>query len=105
MELIEVQTTLESSSLVQFNNYFMHLMPMSMTIPTRGSLTLTRNLSSRAVAYSDHKLSSRAEAHSERRLLTGFASAALMAWKLIVNSVMMIAAIPDAINTPAPMLM
>src|SRR6202012_5268856 len=50
------------------------------------------------------KLSSRAIPHSERRLLTGFASAALIAWKLMVNSVINIAAMPDAINTPGPML-
>src|SRR3569833_830061 len=42
--------------------------------------------------------------YSARILLTGFASAALIAWKLMVNSVITIAAMPDAIYSPAPML-
>jgi hypothetical protein len=42
--------------------------------------------------------------HSLLRLLTGFASAAFIAWKLMVTRVMTIAAIAEAMNTPTPML-
>ena len=48
--------------------------------------------------YSFRKLSPRAIAHSERRLLTGFANAAFMAWKLMVASAMMMEANPPAAN-------
>ena len=40
--------------------------------------------------------------YSERKLFTGFVSAALMAWKLMVSRVMIIAAMPDATKTPRP---
>ncbi len=39
-----------------------------------------------------------AEVHSERRLFIGFANAALIAWKLIVASAIIIAINPPAAN-------
>jgi hypothetical protein len=39
------------------------------------------------------------EAHSERRLLTGFAIAALIAWKLMVTRAINMATIPDSGKT------
>lgn len=42
--------------------------------------------------------------YSLLKLFTGFARAALIAWKLIVNKVMISAIMPDRINTPGPIL-
>jgi hypothetical protein len=42
--------------------------------------------------------------YSLLKLLTGFVSAAFMAWKLIVINVMTIAVTADNINTPGPIL-
>src|SRR6187401_1739372 len=46
------------------------------------------------MCYSDLRLSLTTQAHSERRLFAGFVSAALIAWKLTVSSVI--------INAPNP---
>ena len=51
-----------------------------------------------AKAYSERRLSSKDEAHSERRLFTGFAKAALIAWKLIVNNAIIADMIPATAN-------
>ena len=56
-------------------------------------------------SYSVRKLPLPAKAHSERRLITGFATAAFIAWKLIVASAIIIAASPPAANNHQLMLM
>lgn len=43
--------------------------------------------------------------YSERKLFTGFATAALIAWKLMVNNVITMAISAEMINTPGPMVM
>ena len=47
-------------------------------------------------------LTARSFIYSVRKDLTGFAIAALIAWKLIVRNAIKIAEIPAAINTPVP---
>ena len=56
-------------------------------------------------AYPFRRLSSKPIAHSERRLFTGFAIAAFIAWKLMVASAIIIAASPPAANSHQLMLM
>jgi hypothetical protein len=51
------------------------------------------------------KLSLGAVAHSERRLFTGFANAALTAWKLMVINAIIMAASPPAANNHQLILM
>src|SRR4029078_4417175 len=63
---------------------------------------MSSSLTARSLIYFVLKLLQEPQHYSVRRLFTGLAIAALVAWKLIVRNAIRIAVRTGAINTPAP---